>query len=200
MFKLLGRIAHTEKYRGVKPAVSLKIKETLLRISSITHTSIHEVAIEICESGVVSKKVIDEMSPHFQRSIWLDQTLYRGSHTCPSVKNILTKGPKDRIPMQFSELSFENIRKLSYALDVTPSTAAEVLLDTSLKNGEFINDYVRHFVNKNANKKRVHELKHTFKLNNSTTPYEEELSKQVLLSYIFDETAAASEYYKDLSL
>lgn len=198
MFKLLGRVAPTDKYREVKPAVSLKIKETLLRISSITHTSIHEVAIEICESGVVSKKVIDEMSPHFQHSIWLDQTLYRGSQSCPSVKNITITGTKERIPMQFSEISFENIRKLSYALDVTPSTAAEALLDISLKNGEFINDYVRHFFNKHANKKRIHELKHTFKFTSASTPYEEELSKQVLLSYIFDETAAASEHYMGL--
>lgn len=198
MFKLLGRVVPTDKYREVKPAVSLKIKETLLRISSITHTSIHEVAIEICESGVVSKKVIDEMSPHFQHSIWLDQTLYRGSQSCPSVKNITITGTKERIPMQFSEISFENIRKLSYALDVTPSTAAEALLDISLKNGEFINDYVRHFFNKHANKKRIHELKHTFKFTNASSPYEEELSKQVLLSYIFDETAAASEHYMGL--
>lgn len=100
--------------------------------------------------------------------------------------------------MQFSEISFENIRKLSYALDVTPSTAAEALLDISLKNGEFINDYVRHFFNKHANKKRIHELKHTFKFTSASTPYEEELSKQVLLSYIFDETAAASEHYMGL--
>lgn len=56
MFKLLGRVIPTDKNREVKPAVSLKIKETLLRISSITHTSVHEVAIEICESSVVSKK------------------------------------------------------------------------------------------------------------------------------------------------
>ncbi|MGG3942891.1 hypothetical protein ABEV54_15785 [Peribacillus psychrosaccharolyticus] len=194
MFKLLGRVVPNDKYREVKPAVSLKMKETLLRISSITHTSLNEVAIEICESGVVSKKVIDEMSPHFQHSIWLDQTLYRGSQTCPSILNTMIAKPKGRIALQFSEISFENIRKLSYALEVTPSTATEVLLDISLKNGEFINDYVRHFFNKHAHKKRVHELKHTFKLTNASSPYEEELSKQVLLSYIFDETAAGSEH------
>lgn len=194
MFNLLERVVQSDKHRKVKPAVSLKIKETLLRISSITNTSIYEVSIEICESGVVSKKVIDAMSEHFQHSIWLEQTLYRGSRACPSIKNRIFSGPKERIPMHFSEISFDNIRKLSYALDVTPSTAAEVLLDTSLKNGEFINDYIRYFFNKHADKKRIRELKNTFKFTSSSTPYEEELSKQVLLSYIFDETAAGTEH------
>lgn len=123
MLKEKLRSTRSDKKRDVRPTIPVTLKECIYRISYITNTPVKDVCVDICEAGVVSKKVMEHMSVYFRRQIWLDQTLYRGDLANASIKSEIPAGQKERITMRFSQRSFENIRTLGYALDVTPTTA-----------------------------------------------------------------------------
>lgn len=114
-----GRATRSDKKRDVRPTIPITLKECIYRISYITNSPVKDVCVDIYKAGVVSRKVVDHLSVFFRRQIWLDQTLYRGSLANPSIKEQIPGGPKERITMRFSQQSFENIRALGYALDVT---------------------------------------------------------------------------------
>ncbi|MBK5446689.1 MULTISPECIES: hypothetical protein [unclassified Peribacillus] len=187
MLKEKLRSTRSDKKRDVRPTIPVTLKECIYRISYITNTPVKDVCVDICEAGVVSKKVMEHMSVYFRRQIWLDQTLYRGDLANASIKSEIPAGQKERITMRFSQRSFENIRTLGYALDVTPTTAVALLLDASVKNSDFINEYVRIFLSKHVDEGRMRELKQVMTFINKNNPYEEQISWSTITSFIVDE-------------
>ncbi|MFI8494142.1 hypothetical protein ACIGC1_14670 [Peribacillus butanolivorans] len=187
MLKEKLRSTRSDKKRDVRPTIPVTLKECIYRISYITNTPVKDVCVDICEAGVVSKKVMEHMSVYFRRQIWLDQTLYRGDLANASIKSEIPAGQKERITMRFSQRSFENIRTLGYALDVTPTTAVALLLDASVKNSDFINEYVRIFLSKHVDEGRMRELKQVMTFVNKNNPYEEQISWSAITSFIVDE-------------
>ncbi|WP_237712869.1 hypothetical protein [Bacillus methanolicus] len=60
-------------------------------------------------------------------------------------------------------------------------------MDASIRNSDFINEYVRDYLKQHLDDGRMRELKKVMKFINTNNPYEEEISWSALLSFLFDE-------------
>ncbi|MDE3841103.1 hypothetical protein C0966_17740 (plasmid) [Bacillus methanolicus] len=187
MKKEKERRTRSDKKRDVKPTITIQLKECIYRLSYITNTPVKDVAETICEAGLVSRKVMDYLSQHFRRPVRLKNTLYMGDLDRPSLQKRASAGQSERITIRLPQGTYENLTALAYALDVTPSRATALLLDASVRNSDFINEYVRDYLKQHLDDGRMRELKKVMKFINTNNPYEEEISWSALLSFLFDE-------------
>ncbi|AIE61761.1 hypothetical protein [Bacillus methanolicus] len=187
MKKEKERRTRSDKKRDVKPTITIQLKECIYRLSYITNTPVKDVAETICEAGLVSRKVMDYLSQHFRRPVRLKNTLYMGDLDRSSLQKRSSAGQCERITIRLPQGTYENLTALAYALDVTPSRATALLLDASIRNSDFINEYVRDYLKQHLDDGRMRELKKVMKFINTNNPYEEEISWSALLSFLFDE-------------
>jgi len=187
MIKEKERATRSDKKIDCKPTISINLKECIYRLSYITNTPVKNVAEEICKAGIRSRRVIEHLSNHFRRNFRLDSTVYIGDLKRPSLQRIRYRGETDRITIRFMQQDFELITALAYALDVTPSKATAILLESSIKDTNFINRFTRNYISGQLDQSRMKELKKVLSYINQNNPYEEKISWAALLSFLYDE-------------
>ncbi|UOQ49320.1 hypothetical protein MUN88_04130 [Gracilibacillus caseinilyticus] len=141
----------------------------------------------ICEKGLQSRSVIDHLSEYFRRDYKHNNTLYIGDLGKESLQRKWQSGKNERVTTRFTQDAYEKIRMLSDALDVTPSKAAALLLDASVRNTHLLNSFVKSYLHQHLDTNRMKELKLVLKYINKKNPYNEDISWFTLLSMIYDE-------------
>lgn len=181
------RKIRSDKKIDCKPTISLQLKDCIARLSYVTNTPVKDVAESACEAGIHSKKVIDYLSNYFRRDFQLGNTYYIGDLERISLQREKVKGLKDRITIRFSQSTYERINALAFALDCTPTKSTALLLEASIRNTEFINQFTKNYLKNHLDEGRMRELKKVLKFINQNNPYSEKISWATLLSYLFDE-------------
>lgn len=187
----------SDKKRDIKPTVSKELRECIYRLSFITDTPVKDVAEAICINGIGRKKVISHLSQNFRRPVRIDNTLYRGNLDCIPIKKRSVAGQTVRITIRFRSQTYDAIYALSYALDCTVSRACALLLDASVRDGDFINEFVRRYLEEKIDDVRMKELRKVLKYVNANNPYGEEYSWANLLSLMVDEVRDAAVKVSD---
>lgn len=191
MKKEEGRKVRTDKKRKVSPTIHIRLKEAIYRLSYISDTPVKDIGEAICDSGLLSKEVIESLSKHFRRSVRLMNTMYMGDLAKPPLQKRSTPGTTDRITIRFPQHTYENITALAYALDVTPSKATALLLEASIHNPAFLNDFFKDYLQVHLGDNRLKELNKIIKYINDHNPYEGEISYASLLSTLQEEKDGA---------
>lgn len=192
-----NRRQRSDKKRQCAPTISVLLKDTIHRLSYITDTPVKDVAEAICISGLTSKKVIEYLALNFRRELRLGQTVYMGDISLPSLQRKIAAGKTERISIRFHAHDYENVCALAYSLDVAPTRAVALLLDASIRNSEFMNDYVRDYLKRELDERRLIELKKVMGYLRKNNPYEEDLTWTHLLTYIYDEIKEGSQTVAD---
>lgn len=191
------RKTRSDKKRDVKPTISIDLKNCIYRLSYITNTPVKDVIETICEKGLQSRKVMEYLSEYFLRDFKFTNTIYMGDPGRKSLQRKCQSGKNERVTTRFNQETYETIRKLSDALDVTPSKATAILLDSSIRNTNILNSFVKTYLHNHVDDNRMKELKVVLKYINKNNPYNEEISWFALVSIIFDELKETTEDVKD---
>lgn len=191
------RRQRSDKKRQCAPTISVVLKDTIHRLSYITDTPVKDVGEAVCISGLKSRKVIEHMSQHFRREIRLGNTLYMGDPNRPSMQRKVAVGKTERVSIRFIADDYERIATLAYALDVSPTRAVALLLDAAIRNSEFMNDYVRDYLKRELDERRMEELKKVMRYLRKNNPYEDDLTWTHLLTYIYDEVKDGAQSMAD---
>lgn len=191
------RRVRSDKKREVQPTLPLDLKETIYRISYITNTPVKDVAESICLDGMKSRKVLDVLSGYFRRSVTVGSTMYIGDLSRPSLQRQRTEGLHERISVRFQQADFEDITTLAYGLGVTPTRATALLLDTSIRNSDFVNSYFENYLRDQLDERRMNELKKVLQYLNENNPFDEEISWGMLLSYLASEIKEGATTMKE---
>jgi len=192
-----GRKARADKKQEVQPWLSIELRNCVHRLSFITGEPIKNVGEAICISGICNKKVISYLSQNFKRDIRIDNTLYFGDLDRIPVKKRAAAGQNKPISIRFNSQTYEIISVLAFALDCTPSLACALLLDASVRDVDFVNDFVETHLKKNIDEKQMSELKKVLKYVNANNPYEETISWARLLSYMVSEAKVGVDKVQD---
>lgn len=182
-----GRKVRADKKRDVKPTVSLELRDCIYRISFITDVPIKDVIEAICINGIGRRIVVGHLSLNFRRNIRISNTLYRGDPERMPVKKRQSSGRTDRIHTRVLPEMYDALASLAYALDCSVSRACALLLDASVRDSEFINEFVRRYLEKNIDDERMRELRKVLKYINANNPYNEVYSWAALLSFMVEE-------------
>ncbi|SKA88782.1 hypothetical protein [Sporosarcina newyorkensis] len=191
------RKQRSDKKRHVGPTISIVLKDTIHRLSYITDTPVKDVGEAICISGMKSRKVVEYLAQSFRREIRLGNTLYMGDLSRPSLQRKVAAGKTERISIRFHAHDYEGISALAYALDVSPTRATALLLDASIRNSEFLNDYVRDYLRRELDERRMEELRKVMRYLRKNNPYEDDLTWTHLLTYIYDEVKDSAQSVAD---
>lgn len=181
------RKVRSDKKRDVSPTIQLELKDTIYRISYVINTPVKDIVESICIFGMHSRKVMTTLSKHFKRNIKFQNTLFIGHLDHPSIKRFEKGVQTERIGTRFKQQDYETLVTLAFALDVTPSRAAALLLDTSIRHSDFVNSYFQQYLSKSIDYNRMVELKKIITFINDNNPHEERVSWLALISYIYAE-------------
>ncbi|KOS66298.1 hypothetical protein AEA09_18980 [Lysinibacillus contaminans] len=191
------RKVRSDKKRDVSPTIQLELKDTIYRISYVIDTPVKDIVESICLFGMHSRNVITVLSKHFRRNVKFQNTLFMGHLDNPSVQR-LKKGVKtERIGTRFKQSDYETLVTLAFALDVTPSRAAALLLDTSIRHSDFVNSYFQQYLSKSIDYNRMIELKKIIAFINDNNPYDDSVSWLALVSYIYAEIKDSTLSFND---
>ncbi|PTY92343.1 hypothetical protein [Heyndrickxia sporothermodurans] len=182
-----NRKVRSDKKRDVKPTISVELKNCIYRLSYITDTPVKDVTEIICSKGLQSRKVIEHLSHYFRREYQFMSTIYLGDLGRESLQRKYQSGKNERITTRFEQTTYEEIKSLSDALDVTPSKATALLLDASVRNTNLLNAFVKTYLHETIDKNRMKELKQVLHYVNKNNPYNEDISWFTLLSMIYEE-------------
>lgn len=192
------RKIRSDKKRDVKPTISVNLKDCIYRLSYITNTPVKDVCETLCIKGLKSRIVMDYLSNYFRRDYQYQSTIYIGDLERESLQRKFQAGKNERITIRFKNETYEQIAYLSHALDVTPSKGTALLLDSSVRNTNILNAYVKLYLHEYIDAARMQELKQVLKYINKNNPYHEELSWFSLLSIIYDEMKDSTNNVKNL--
>ena len=181
------RKVRSDKKRGVQPTILIELKDCIYRLSYITDTPVKDVAARLCAHGLESNLVLSYLSQSFRRDIRIRNTLYLGDYTKPSVKMRAMNGKTERISIRFTQEQYNEIAIIAYALDCSIARAAGLLLDASVREVDFVNEFVRRYLEAHLDDDRMRELKKVFRFINSNNPYADEVSWFAFVSYLVSE-------------
>lgn len=187
MIKEKVRATRSDKKIDCKPTIAIELKDCIYRIAFIINVPIKNLGVEICRYGLHSKKVMDYLSNYFRRNFTYKNSVYIGHYDNKSPQKRAKKGETGRISIRFTQKEYELICALAYALDVTPSRATALLLETTIHRTDFINQVSRKFIKDKLSPSQLKEFKKVIRYINQNNPYHEEISWASLLSYIYDE-------------
>ncbi|MDW0112151.1 hypothetical protein QT711_03070 [Sporosarcina saromensis] len=187
----------SDKKWSVQPTVSIELKDCIYRLSYITDQPVKDVVEAICEHGLERKKVISHLSQNFRRTVRVDNTLYIGDIERIPVKKRIAVGRTERISTRVDGNMHETLKVLAYSLDCSIARACALLLDASVRDVEFIDEFVQNYLQKHVDYNRMKELKKVLKYINENNPYSEEVSWGSFLSYLVDEVKLNAEKIQD---
>jgi len=181
------RKLRSDKKREIKPTVPSQLYECFDRLSYITNTPIKDVGVVICKKGLYSTAVIEYLSNYFRRDYWAsNNTMYTGNFD-QSVCKIQKGIPKRRMTMKFFQSDHDKIARLAYSLDLTVSSTAALLLETSVKNTDIVNAFISNQARNELDPKRMKQLREVVKFINKNNPYQQEISLGAFIGMLMEE-------------
>lgn len=182
-----ARKVRSDKKREVKPTIHIELKDTIYRISYVVDTPVKDIVETICLFGLDSRNVITHLSENFKRNVRFHNTLFMGDLEKPSVQRLKPGTRTERISTRLKQPDYENLVTLAFALDVTPSRAAALLIDASIRHSDFVNSYFQQQISETLNYNQMIELRKIINFINNNNPYDETVSWLALISYIYAE-------------
>lgn len=194
MKKNRERKVRSDKKRDVKPHISIELKDAIYRLSYITETPVKDICDELCIFALNQNYIIEELSKHFLRKIRINNTIYFGDLNNPRIYKKMMGQKTERISLRLKSEMYEVIYTLSYALDCSVSRVTAILLEKSMHDINFINDYINeHLIS--IDDKRKKELQKILDYINDNL--DEEITLASLLSFIVDEFKEPLKTTKD---
>lgn len=188
------RKVRSDKKREVRPVIKLELKDAIYRLSYITYTPVKDVCAELCSYVVYDKRIIEHLSQYFKRDIRLSNTLYFGNSSNKEISK-RDKGINQRLSVRFTQHVYDSIAVLSYAMDCTPSRTVAILLNIAMKNAEYVNRYMKEYLEGNLSEQQMRELRGVLKYVNHTSDVQQ--SWMAILGTILDEVSAPMTRVKD---
>lgn len=179
------RKKRSDAKKTVKPTIEIGIKETIYRMSDIINVPVKDIAEALIIHGINSDHIINQLSNYFKRDIRFNNSLYFGSHSNPSIVRRMTPGSCERITTRLSQSVIDIIAALNYALDCTEARACSCLIESSMRDFTFINEYIKSHLEKNLDKHRLKELEKMLDFVNEESEVESTFA--TLLAHIIDE-------------
>lgn len=171
------------KKREVKPFVDVKKKDVIVKLSFLTGLSIKAISEDLCNHAIDSDFAI-RLAPHFKRSIKIKKLQFAAQEnplpiSKPQVEEI------ERISLMLSEPIYEYAYSLSYATGISVPKVVAAMIEFSMNDIKFFNDYVSKYLSQKIDPERKKVLQSIMEdINNN---FENDYSIAALLFYIADE-------------
>lgn len=176
------RKVRTDKKREVRPTISIKLKEQIERLGFILDMPIKDLGVTLFDEGIRNKDVIELLSVYLTEEACLevDGTLYYG-HTEYEIPTHFEGESTDRISLRFPQRNYSDVQLLSRLMDVTPSRAVAVMIDSAIRHIDIIELLLQNHNKRMSLGEEVEkELKNLVRYINRDNPYRRSWNKLLL--------------------
>lgn len=194
MEKKGGRVQRSDKKRDVKPTLKLDLKDVIYRLSHITYTPVKDVCPSLCMMVLKDRQTIENLSQFFKRDLLFDNTMFRGHVTNQTIEKRINV-PGERVTIRFSQSEYANIALLAFALDCTVSRVTAILLEISMSQIRFVNEYVKDYLRHELSESQMREFKEILRYVNRNG--ESHHSWFSLLAHVVDEVGSPANRIKE---
>lgn len=191
------RKTRSDKKRDIKPTVTRELRDCIFRLSFITDTPVKDVIEEILISGSGRKKVMSYLSRYFLRDVRMANTLYMGNPNSVPVSKRMLDGKGERISTRVTESMHDSLSALAYAMGCSVSRACALLIDATVRDTDFVNEFAKEYIERNVDKSRMEELKKVLMYINAGNPFDERISWAGLLNHLIEEVQVHAEKVQD---
>lgn len=192
-----NRQSRSDRKRDIKPTVTVQLRDCIYRLSFITDAPVKDVIEAILIDGSQRKKPLSHLSQYFLRDTRIGSTVYIGDNNRIPVGRQGDNEKTIRISTRVTQGMYADLEAVAYAMGCSVSKACTLLLDATVRDVDFVNDFVKEFFEANLDDKRMKELEKVLKYINAGNPYSERISYAALLSYLMDEVRVGAEKVQD---
>lgn len=188
------RKQRSDKKKDVKVTVDVYLKDAIYRLAYLTQTKVKDACEQMIKFAMTDTDIINSIALHFRRDIRINSALYVGSTSNTRV-DMRIQGEKERMSTRLTARDFEVLSAFAYALDVRPARAAAVLIEMTMRDYRFVNNYVKCYLHSNLDDKQMRELRSILSFINANT--DEHFTWATLLSTIANEVSTPIARVKD---
>ncbi|MBM7610591.1 hypothetical protein JOD29_003883 [Lysinibacillus composti] len=181
-----GKRLRSDRKKDIKPFLTLSTKESIYRLSYITQTPVKDVAATLLTATLINVKILNALSVYFKRDIRINQTLFRGNLSNPTIQKKQAPGTCERISLRVTKRVYDILSALAYALDCSKARACALLLENSMTDFEIVNEYLKNYLEQGLDKRRMAEVNKLMSFINKEFS-EKDYSYMHLLSHMVDE-------------
>lgn len=197
MSRVGNKKVRNDKKKDIKPTVSTELRDCIYRLSFITDTPIKDVVEEILRDGSQRKKPLNHLARYFLRDVRIGNSLYMGDNNRVPVGKRSASGKGIRISTRVTQGMYNDLEGIAYAMGCSVSRVCALLLDATVRDADFINEFAKKYIEENVDEERMKELKKVLKYINAGNPYDEHMSWAAILSYLVDEVKEGADKLQD---
>lgn len=135
------RKVRSDKKVDVKPTMSLELKSKLYEFAEICNKPVKDIGELLCVEGLKSKLIIEKLCKWLRRNYYYNSTIAIGHIERPRLK-LKALGDTGKVTIRFVREDYDKLCELAYAMDLTPSATATVLIRLTMNNNEFMDYFV----------------------------------------------------------
>lgn len=139
------RKVRSDKKVDVKPTLPNDTKQLLYDFCFLSDEHVKDVGEKLCLLGLEYRDVIDKLRPKFRRNYRFENTMMMGNADLGRMDTSI-EGRTSKVTIKFKKPDYDRLCELAYALDVSPTTAAGLLIRLTLSNRGFMKEYTKHHV------------------------------------------------------
>ncbi|MGG0656426.1 hypothetical protein [Rummeliibacillus pycnus] len=190
-----NRATRIDKKRDVKPTVHTDFKNAVYRLADISDISVMDLIEEMTIHALRSKRILEDLSPHFVRSVRFKNILYPGHGNAEHVGHSSTGVNYVRMKTRLTADTFEDLNDIAIALDIRPARACAVLIHESFHSQYFMDNFIKRHLQANITDRQLLELKKIMEYIERDVNYN--VSWATLLSYIVQEVKEPAKSLKE---
>jgi hypothetical protein len=113
----------------------------LYQFAELSNEPVKDIVERLCLRGMTSQYIMTDLSKWLRRDYRFNRTIALGYGERPCLK-LTPKSEKGKVSMRLMINDYNQLCNLAYALDITPSSTATVLIRVTTENDEFMNEFV----------------------------------------------------------
>lgn len=121
------RKTRSDKKVDVKPTVPIAIKMAIYDTAFLLERPIKDVSESICKNAIESETIINYLASYFRRNYLFGTTVKMGRRERSPIQ-VPYDGDTGKITIKFIQRDYDKLCTLAYALDLTPTSTASLLL------------------------------------------------------------------------
>ncbi len=135
------RKVRSDKKVDVKPTMSLELKSKLYELADLCNEPVKDIGERLCVEGLKSKIIIEILCKWLRRNYYYNNTIALGHIERPRLK-LKALGETGKVTIRFIRNDYDKLCELAYAMDITPSATATVLIRLTMNSAEFMEKFV----------------------------------------------------------
>lgn len=141
------RKIRSDKKREVKPTVSVYIRNNICSLANIVGSSAGDAGLAIISKGFHNDDVMRQFQPLMISNFNIDNRIYVGNRENGPVK-INYRGSTAKLSIKFPMDIYEDLRRLAYSIDLTPTTTAALMIRKGMFCDPFMDEQKQLYLNR----------------------------------------------------